>query len=496
MSHAIGRRRFLLGTGGAVMGLPLLEGLMPRTANAAAGPTFLFAFAQPYGVCQGLDGYPESFWPDVAPAAGSATSIDAAALSGALAAGRSTGELSSIANHVTFLRGIDNLVTTGDVNHHENGYCQTLTGSAFRRLDPNDHTSPRPLSEDIAQRAARELGGLAPLNIFSNGGPGNAAPWIARADNLARPFNDAHNEITYKPLEVYQRIFNLNVPGQLLDSRKSVNDLVKARLDALRSQSRLSKDDRVRLEAHLDAVRTIENRLQQQLACGSLAESNPLKQAVNRSSDTNVGFGEPSYFNRYQAPATSQENAETLIDLAVMGLACGSTRVVRFFSKSAIMGRNTDMFASGSPEFNNGMALEMHDYSHRLTGSGDSGTIWQDRLRRFDAWHMRRFVRIVNGLKEHGILDNGVAMFHSEQGNGYHSMTNIPFVLAGNCGGKLQTGKVIAANCKNNKLLATVGAALGLKDNDAAITQFGGLYEDGRTEPGGYVDALKGNSFA
>ncbi len=484
-----------MGAGGAIVGLPLLEGLMPRTAKAAAGPTFLYAFSHAYGVSQGVGRFNEQFWPAIAPASGTATAVDAAALNAALAAGRSTGELASIAQHVSFLRGVDNLVTTGDVGHHENGYCQTFTGSAFRRLRAEDHTSPRPLSEDLSQRVARELGGLSPLNLMGCGDGGNQEVWIARASDLTGTFSPGGGECTPEPLEAYKRIFHVDVPAELLNARHSVNDQVLAQLTSLKASSRLSKSDQVRLELHFDAIRAVEQRIQQQLACGSLANTDPLMKYVLTSGDFKLGEGAYDDVARYRHKSYLQQNQEAMIDLSVLALACGATRAVRFFSNAASRGNKTDMFDPGSSEFNNGMAKEMHDYSHQLTGPGDNADTWNDRLRRHDAWHLRRFKRVVEGLKTHNILDNGVAMYFSEQGNGDHSMTNIPFILAGNCGGKLQNGKVIAANCKNNKLLATVGAALGLKDGGSAITQFGGLYEDGQKEPGGYIEALKTTSF-
>ena len=169
----------------------------------------------------------------------------------------------------------------------------------------------------------------------------------------------------------------------------------------------------------------------------------------------------------------------------------GATQVMQVFGLSCHLGKQTDMFDVGSQKYNNGMSASVHDNSHRVDGE------YQDNLPRYDKWHMRRFVEILRDLGPSGfnILDNGVAMFHTNIATGNHECSDIPFILAGTAGGRLKPGQYIDANTTNNKLLATVGAALGLKDGGAPITQFGGKKEDGGTVPGGYIDALKGSNF-
>ena len=61
----IGRRRFLRGMGGAVLGLPALDMFQPRGARAAAAPAKFYSaiMMQQNGSIQGHGGDPDLFWP-------------------------------------------------------------------------------------------------------------------------------------------------------------------------------------------------------------------------------------------------------------------------------------------------------------------------------------------------------------------------------------------------------------------------------------------------
>src|SRR4051794_2294018 len=60
----VGRRAFLRGAASVVVGLPILEGLLPRGVSAqAAGNRFAIFMRQGNGVQQALNQEPERFWP-------------------------------------------------------------------------------------------------------------------------------------------------------------------------------------------------------------------------------------------------------------------------------------------------------------------------------------------------------------------------------------------------------------------------------------------------
>ena len=67
------------------------------------------------------------------------------------------------------------------------------------------------------------------------------------------------------------------------------------------------------------------------------------------------------------------------------------------------------------------------------------------------------------------LLDQGVAVWYNDLGNGPdHSPQNTPFILAGSAGGYFKQGQYIkvsdAGSPNHNKMLNTIGAALGLRN--------------------------------
>ena len=68
----------------------------------------------------------------------------------------------------------------------------------------------------------------------------------------------------HSPVALWNRLFSGGVqgtdgPGALVDARRSVLDVVKQ--DTVALQARLGATDRMRLEAHLDGLRDLENLL-------------------------------------------------------------------------------------------------------------------------------------------------------------------------------------------------------------------------------------------
>lgn len=472
----LGRRHFLMGAGGLMYALPALEGLAPKAARAdVSNDGFLMIYSQPMGVCQDVGGRLETFWPNF----GSGP-IDASKLAAAEAAGRTLGMLKDFAGDVAIVRGIKHLT---DGEGHEVGKAQVLTGSGFHFNDPADHHSAVALSEDIACRYARELCGGSLLNTAGHymGDPVGTYVWT---------MGKIPEDMTFNPSHVFNKIFSSPVAADVVAARRSVNDTVLVELSSLRNSAKISSRDRQRLDLHAESIRLIEKRL----SCNS-----PPAGLLARA--TEIGT-DPRQFDTL----TIEEMHKMMLSMIATGISCGAIRSVHFHGRGGARGQNSDMFAAGSNEFEHGLPQELHEYSHRVGAPGEAYDTWKERLPRLDRWHQRRFTEFLSQLKEYGVLDKGISVFHSEVATGGHEQYNIPFVIAGSAGGRIKTGQYIdvgaptdngygGAGVSNNKLLATVGAALGLRDNGVPITQFGGIREGGAPEPAGYVDALKGSSF-
>lgn len=471
----VGRRQFLVGAGGALMAIPALEGLVPKAARADAGaPPFLLTYFQPMGICQDLGGggFPESFWPVSGPGA-----ISAASLAADEAAGRTVGVLKGFASQVSLVRRVHCLRTDGGTSHNS-GSAQVLTGSGFVNTlvegefnSGNEYHRSKALSEDFTQRVARDIGGNRFIAVTAGplGDPVGYA--INTRENLGQIQGNSMNA-EYGPKNLYNRLFPTSSSSAQQLLRQSANDRVRDDLVSLSKSSRLSAEDKKRLEQHTEAVRQIELRL----ACSSPPET--LTGAAN-----NVGDLED--WSRYE------ERAKLANKLAAIAVNCGATQVMQVFGTSCHYGKHTDMFEQGTPEYDNGAPLTIHDYSHRMDNA------FKTTLPRYDRWHMRRFAEILHDLGPEGfnILDNGLALFHTDIATGNHECNNIPFIVAGTAGGRIRTGQYIDANTTNNKVLATLGAALGLRDGGAPISQFGGKTHDSGEVAGGHLEALKGAAF-
>ncbi len=137
------RRMVLRGVGGLMLGLPVLEGFMPRTAaaqDAMRTPFVLFVVSDNGVVQAGVDfgggGEPERFWP---------TATGPLTQAGMLAdkATRATGELSDYAEKLLILRGV-NLPYSSNGCSHSAADAQILTAANITPGSTNCLAKGRP----------------------------------------------------------------------------------------------------------------------------------------------------------------------------------------------------------------------------------------------------------------------------------------------------------------------------------------------------------------
>ena len=165
----LSRRHILQGLGGAVLGLPVLEGLMPRRAEAAEPGTLPFAIflRQADGVAaaqntEELGVEPERFWPE-----------PLGALTTATLAGKSLVEL---ADHRARLLVVRN-VNMKDYNYgdgHARGALQSLTarGPAVEGAGGGSEAS----GESLDHRIGRELNPQKRDSLYLYAGQGGG--WL------------------------------------------------------------------------------------------------------------------------------------------------------------------------------------------------------------------------------------------------------------------------------------------------------------------------------
>jgi len=224
------------------------------------------------------------------------------------------------------------------------------------------------------------------------------------------------------PNAAYQRIFSdfQTTPEELrrrTARRQSVLDAVRGDFNSLIPT--LGAEDRVKLEQHHTAIRELEDRL-------SNSNFTPDACAVPEMA------GPIDHMNPANFPLVGQLQMDQL----AMSLACGLTNVASIQWDTSVGGIN--MTWEGITEGH-----------HALSHEGDDNADAQDKLTRINTWYATQFAYLVNKLKsipegDGTLLDNTVILWTNELGKGNsHTRNDMPYVLAGSCGGYFNTGRYV-----------------------------------------------------
>lgn len=262
------------------------------------------------------------------------------------------------------------------------------------------------------------------------------------------------------PKRVYDRLFRSLAKAspaeeaaarESIADRKRVLDLVSSDLDSMKGQ--LPQSDRAKMEAHIEAVRSLEHSLT--TGTGSASNSKCQKFDLGKPIDP---------WQNENIPAIGKLQ----IDLLVMALACDLTRIgtVQFGRAGA-----AHRFTWLGKEFNVDpevskfcQAKGFHAVAHRESDAKERA-----KLVRIHTWYAEQFAYLLEKLAsipEAGgtMLDNTVVVWLNELGTGGdHSHKQIPWVIAGNAGGFLKTGQLVSFPGEaHNRLLLTLCHAMGV----------------------------------
>jgi len=469
---AFSRRGFLIGIGGAMVGLPFLEGLTSKTAHAADGPPpFALFYRRGNGVQQrihGRNGFypgppypkryptqpfdprePERWWPmqttDAETLNGDGFFAPAAmtAAMGTFGAASALSEMETYVSRTTVVRGLRHLY--GTENGHPEGAIQGLTGGGVFYPSGNpDFLNCSALGESLDNRIARELTPAAPESLYL-GVKTQGSTGVSYLKQGATVFPRAAEE---NLLNVYNELFlPFSEEGAarelLINRRKSVNDLLRSDITSLKNDPRLSAADKDRLALHFAAIRDTE------VALAACTIDAGLLGDVQASDPNNI-----------------QQRVEVIGRLAALAIACNVRRsVVVSVGVPQDIINYTDVAGAGSYEF--------HALSHRQTTEGGSpGTFpaAMDLHHQIDRYHVKQFKKILDLLSvyKYGaetLVDKGVSVHFSDLGSGQHICTQLPYLYVGGAQGALKTG--IYANIGPTplvKFLNTIGAAVGCKN--------------------------------
>lgn len=259
------------------------------------------------------------------------------------------------------------------------------------------------------------------------------------------------------PKDVFTALFGNMMPGGMSDAalerlwaqRKSVFDLSNAETERLKGL--VGAEDRIKLDAHIAAMREVEQRLVMMPGSGNPTGGECTPPAM-KEVDLEVD-------DQYLAAGDLQ------MDLVTAALACDQTRIVTFqwsYSES----EHLFQFLS--------LSGNHHGISHDFSQSGTNF----DAYNEIQTWYAERVAAFLTKLDsipegEGTLLDNTLVLWGSEIGEStQHDLTLMPYVLAGSAGGKLRTGRYLdysASRKDANQLLVSIAHAMGADD----LTSFG-----------------------
>jgi hypothetical protein len=421
------RRTFLRGAG-AALALPMLDAMQPvrsalagEGAGAISGPPVRFAALYfPNGA------YMQNWIPE---ADGEAFELPF-----------SLTPLEKIRSEVLVLSGLDKIHSRNGDGH----YAKTanfLTGFPINKTTGSEvNVGGASLDQFVAQK----YGKLTPFpslelaidpvvsGIDSAVGftrlYGSYISWRAADVPMAREIN---------PRLAYQRLFGAKDGGGLpVDDPKKRDDALRlldmALEDARSLRGRLGRDDQHKLDEYMDAIRSVEQRL------NFHAQPDPRHWRPT---------GVPNHPDEPEVTGTEnhQEHVRLMLDLIALAFWTDSTRLATFMFANSVSNKNFSQLIDG-------VSAGHHETSHHQNE--------KDKVQQYskiNRWHVEQFVYLCERMRairegERTLLDNTMLICGSGLSDGNaHSPNNIPLLLGGRGGGTIRTGRHIRSE-KNTSL--------------------------------------------
>jgi hypothetical protein len=448
--NAINRRAFLRGAGTVAIGLPFLEGLQERSAWAAgSAPVFTFYIVGSCGVVG------KSFLPD---ATGALTTAGLMGLTD-----KAVTPLAAHAANLTFLKNVSwpqNVKSCG----HAEGLCQSLTAIPPGSTG-NTAYSGGPSADMVISQAVNPAG-TDPICLYSASKTAYIGDRISfRAAGAGQVRSGDQN-----PYLLYSKLVGLTtttsggtttdpVAAELAATRKSVNDLVRAELNSLMSNSALSADDKARLQLHFQSIRDVE-----------VTMGNTGMMCTTSGLDTTTLNSYKSNFSWNQNNGMVETVAGLHMQLVALAFACNYNRVA-----TLQWGDGTDGNKYSVPS-NASLGWTFHQLSHRIMSDGQVGNnpTAEQAHHEVDIVRMQTLAKGLDAFAARGLQNSAQVMmtFHISDGPS-HSGLNVPHIIWGNGGGFLKTGQFLdPGKITSNKLQNTLITA-AIRDKSTATVDFG-----------------------
>ncbi|MEC7407793.1 MAG: DUF1552 domain-containing protein [Planctomycetota bacterium] len=314
---------------------------------------------------------------------------------------------------------------------HDNGRGYADGAGDHARCAATYLTASRPvktsgairLGISVDQIAALELSGKTKLSSIElglepsrNAGSCDSGYSCAYSSNISWRSETQPMPKEVTPRMAFDRMFGSPEMGTRRQHnllRQSILDVVRE--DARQLMPRVSDNDKRKLDEYFSSIRDIELRIER-----SERED---QQALP---DLQVPEGRVEAF---------REHARLMYDLMVIGFQTDTTRVATFMLDNA----------GGNRRYSEiGVKDAHHQMSHHR-----NQTDLVDKLQKIDQYLVEQFAYFLGKLDsvnegEHTLLDNSMILYGSGISDGNrHRHEDLPIVLAGSAGGRIETGRLI-----------------------------------------------------
>ena len=255
---------------------------------------------------------------------------------------------------------------------------------------------------------------------------------------------------TPTPLELYPALaFDRLFKDEVQKGDKSVLDAVLG--DATDIRRQISTTDQRKLDEYLDSVRDVEQRIEQAGKKGELQGWRPTRTTpdVPRPADG--------------IPQDIGEHMRLMCDIMVLGFQTDTTRV-------CTLKLNNDHSSLRFP--NLGVDYMIH---HLLSHSDTADWL---KVNQFFLQQVGYIARKLDAISEgeRTALDNSMILFCSSMMTGGHDATQLPVIVLGGGGGKLETGRVIDYQGKDSRKMCSLYLSL-MEKTGVRLKQFGDATE-------------------
>jgi hypothetical protein len=362
--------------------------------------------------------------------------FDAAGTGANMTLGTSLQPLQPFMSDIAVIKGL-NLKTNTYIASHQDVCriltCQNAPGGQSKESTAQQYTAYGPSIDQSIGMAINQR----PLVVAVD--PYRDAPYWRtmlswRASTVNEPFVKNFQTVF---TDVFGGVMGTMPGGDVAAARararnKSLLDFVNADIATFRT--RINSNDRAHLDAYLDALQAVEQKVTQVTTTPGMCTTDPLQTRVS-------ALGKPPIQNDDKSPPGAvgemQKRGELWMDMIAAAFACGTRRIAvmqwQGASEGYDVGANT-----GSPDH--------HSVSHYSFGSASA-----DRWIAIDTWYSQRFAYLLNSLKTLGILDRTVIAWVSEITEAHHQLNMVTVVAGGQALG-MKMGQYIKYPFKGNEI--------------------------------------------